>query len=95
MHVYRNSPRKEPTAAFPERVEEKKRRGEERRGEERRGERREDDPGLKFPDWRHAWGVVIFAMYVSRVCVRVRGSYQVFWLAPGARSLRCGHWRLL
>ena len=59
--------------------DERRERGE-RRGRGERRERREDDPRLKFPDWCRVWGVVMFAMYVSRVCIRVRGSYQVFLL---------------
>ena len=54
--------------------------GGEERGERReeRGEGREDDPGPKSPDWFRMWGVIIIAVDVSRVCIRVRGSYQVF-----------------
>ena len=61
-----------------ERREERRERREERQRErgERREERRQDDPGPKFPDWCRAWGVIIFAMYVPRVRIRVRGSYQ-------------------
>ena len=58
------------------RGQEREERGEERREEQE--EKRVDEPGLKFPDWCDAWGVIIFAMYVSRVSIRVRGSYQVF-----------------
>ena len=50
----------------------------------RREERRQDEPGPTFPDWCRARGVIIFAMYVSRVRTRVRASYQAcgglgFW----------------
>ena len=52
-----------------ERREERERREEKRKSRE---ERRQNDPGPKFPDWCRAWGV-IFAMYVSRFRIRVRG----------------------
>ena len=48
----------------------------------RREERRQDDPGPKLPDSCRAWGVIIFAMYVSRVRIRVRGSYEFFLWVP-------------
>ena len=48
----------------------------------RRVERRQDDPGPKLPDWSRAWSVMIFAIYVSRVRIRVRGSYQFFLWVP-------------
>ena len=65
-----------------ERREERRERREERREsrEEKRNwreDRREDDPRPKFPDWCHSWSVIIFATYVSRVCIPVCGSYQV------------------
>ena len=56
--------------------ERREQRGEKR--EKRKEERRQDDPGPKFPHWCRTWGVVIFAMYVSRVRVAVRGSHQGF-----------------
>ena len=60
-----------------DRTERREKRESRREDRTERRERREDDPGLKFPDWCRAWGVVILAMYVSRVCARVSGSYQV------------------
>ena len=62
-------------------------RGDERETGERRGESREYDPGPKFPDSLCSWGVILFAMYVSRVCIRVRGSYQVFQLCAQDSTL--------
>ena len=61
--------------------------GREERGEKRymrREERRHDDPGPTVPDWCRVKGVIIFAMYVSRVRTRVRASNQAcgglgFW----------------
>ena len=54
---------------------------------------REHDPGPKSPDWFRAWGVSMIALYVSRVCIRVRGSYQVFWPFHLAHILHpfCAH----
>ena len=71
--------------------EEKREKRDERR--EKREERRQDDPGPKFPDWCRAWGVIIFAMYVSRVRMRVRGSYQVFYLAASRAVAGIGQWQ--
>ena len=63
-----------------ESIEERGERGDRGEGREkrreRRGERREDDPGPESPDWFRAWGVIVIAVYASRVCIRVRGSYQ-------------------
>ena len=72
-------------------------RGEER-GEEkrkRREERRQDDPGPKFPDWWRAWGVIIFAIYVSRVRIRVRGASHVEFQCIGLLGANHteGDWR--
>ena len=84
-----------------QRGERAERRGEERRGEERResrGDKRERSherrkwmsADLNFligvPDWCDALGVIIVAMYVSSVCIRVRGSYQDFSLGPSASA---------
>ena len=33
----------------------------------------------KSPDWFRAWGVIMISVYMSRVCIRVRGSYQFFF----------------
>ena len=51
----------------------------EERIEERGGERRGDriSPDLSFLISVASLGVIILAMYVSRVRIRVRGSYQV------------------
>ena len=54
------------------------RRGERR--EEKREKRREDDLGPTIPVWCRVWGVIISAVYVSRVCIRVRGSHQVGYM---------------
>ena len=48
-------------------------------GEERRGERM--IPDLSFADWGRLWGFMIFAMYVSRVCTRVRGYNPCFLIS--------------
>ena len=57
-----------------------------RRGE-RRKERREHDPGPKFPHWCDALGGIIFAMYVSCVCSRARGSIR-FWISRTSFQLQ-------
>ena len=67
----RGERRREETGAKRERRGERR----ERRGEKRE-ERRQDDPGPKFPDWCRVWGVIILAMYVSRVRIRIRRSYS-------------------
>ena len=55
-----------------------KRERREGRGEERREKRRErTNPDLNFLIG-DAWGVIILVTYVSHVCIRVRGSYQLF-----------------
>ena len=58
-----------------EKREERRRKREGRR--ERKGERRVDDPGPKFLELCRARGCRL-AVHVSRVCIRVRGSFQVF-----------------
>ena len=52
-----------------------------------RGESRGDriTPDLSFLIGA-ARGVTIFAMYVSRVSIRLRGSYQVFFTHTGAKK---------
>ena len=86
MERRREERREESGETRQERRERREERGEERgeRREERREgrgekERREDDPGPKFLDWCHTWGAILFAMDVSRVCIRARGSYQVLY----------------
>ena len=38
-------------------------------------------PGPKFPDWCGTLGIIILAIYVSRVCIRVRESYRASYTA--------------
>ena len=62
------------------RSEERREKREERReerGEKQKREEVRERTGPKSPDWFHAWGDKMIAVYVSRVCIRVRGSYQV------------------